>query len=257
MSNPWVRRFSARPQAKARLFCFSYAGAGASVYRLWPAGLPAELELCAVQLPGRETRLQERALTQLPEIVAALLVALRGEFDRPFAFFGHSMGAVVAAELARALQAGAGPIPEHLIVSGRRAPHLAETDPPIHTLPDAAFVAELNRRYGGIPQEVLQHQELLDLLLPCLRADLTALETFQPPAGPALSMPISAFGGSEDTRASRMQLDAWRQATHGAFRSRLFPGDHFFLNTRRADVLADLSITLAPLLAGTALQESW
>lgn len=255
MSNAWVRRFNARPHAKARLFCFSYAGAGASVFRLWPTGLPAELEVCAVQLPGRETRLQERAFTHLPDIVSALVVAMRAEFDRPFAFFGHSMGAVVATELARTLQAGAGPVPEHLIVSGRRAPHLADTDAPIHCLPDAAFVAELNRRYGGIPQEVLQHQELLDLLLPCLRADLTALETFQPPAGPGLSMPISAFGGSEDPRASRAQLEAWRHATHGIFRSRVFPGDHFFLNSRRADVLADLSITLAPLLAGAALQE--
>ena len=256
MSSAWVRRFSVRPQARARLFCFSYAGAGASVYRLWPAGLPAELEVCAVQLPGRETRLQERAFTHLPDIISALIVALRAEFDRPFAFFGHSMGAVVAAELARALQAGAGPVPEHLVVSGRRAPQLADTDEPIHRLPDAAFVAELNRRYGGIPREVLQHQELLDLLLPCLRADLTALETFQPPAGPPLSVPISAFGGSEDHRTSREQLDAWRHATQGAFRSRVFPGDHFFLNARRAELLADLSITLAPLLAGSELQET-
>ncbi|WP_341891914.1 alpha/beta fold hydrolase [Variovorax sp. YR752] len=249
MSNAWVRRFSPRPQARARLFCFAHAGAGASVYRLWPSGLPADLEVCAVQLPGRETRLHEPALTDMNQIVEAALGALVSEFDRPFAFFGHSMGAVVAAELAHALAARGGPLPGHLVVSGRRAPQCPETDPPLHRLDDADFVAELNRRYGGIPEEVLQHEELLQLLLPALRADLQALETSARAQGrAALPMPLSAFGGSDDDRAQRDQLEGWGAETRGPFRVRVFPGDHFYLQPRRTELLADLSVTLAPLL---------
>lgn len=254
MSSAWVRRFVARPQAEARLFCFSYAGAGASVYRLWPAGLPAEIEVCAVQLPGRETRLGEPALDSLAQIVAALACELRAELDRPYAFFGHSMGALVACEVAHALRAAGAPLPRQLIVSARRAPSLPDTDPPLHALPDAQFVAALNRRYGGIPAEVLQHQELLALLLPCMRADLMALETHRPTARAPLDIPIAAFGGHDDLRVPRTHLDAWRSETCASFRLRLFPGDHFFLNPHRADLLADLSVTLAPLLQTATAQ---
>jgi surfactin synthase thioesterase subunit len=247
----WVRRFAVRPQADARLFCFSYAGAGASVYRLWHSGLPAEIDVCAVQLPGRETRLAEPALTNMNTIVAALVAALRPELDRPFAFFGHSMGAVVACELAHALRAAGLPLPRQLIVSGRRAPQLDDDAAPLHPLPDAQFIAELNRRYGGIPAEVMKHQELLDLLLPCMRADLMALETHRAPVRPPLPVPIAAFGGLDDARVPRGQLDAWREQTSATFRVRMFQGDHFFLNARRTELLADLGVTLAALLTDT------
>lgn len=247
MTGAWVRRFNQRRPGRARLFCFAHAGAGASVFRLWPAGLPEELEVCAVQLPGRETRLHEPALTSMTSIVNALVEALSPELDLPFAFFGHSMGAVVASELARKLQAGSGPTPRHLFVSARRAPRLPDPDPALHPLADAEFVAELNRRYGGIPAEVLAHQELMALLLPSMRADLTALETFAPAHDPVLTMPISAFGGLHDQRATRAQLEGWRHETRAGFRLRVFPGDHFFLNPSRAELLADVSASLASL----------
>lgn len=245
----WLHRFPGRPQAAGRLYCFSYAGAGASVFRLWHAGLPPELEVCAIQLPGREDRLREAPLPSIPMIVAALLPAIRSHTDRPFAFFGHSMGAVIACELARALQASAGPAPEHLFISSHRASFIPDPDPPLAHLPDALFVAELNRRYGGIPAEVMQDGELLALLLPGLRADLVALESFGPVQGPQLTMPVSVFGGADDARTPRAHLDAWQSEAAGAVRVRLFPGDHFYLNPQRAAVLKDVSTTLAPMLA--------
>lgn len=245
--NPWFVRHAARPAAAARLFCFHHAGAGASAYRLWARELPAHLDVCAVQTPGRESRLRERAVPSVPALVASLLPALQAELDRPFAFFGHSMGAVIAAEVARALVAQGGPAPAHLFVSARRPPHLPGTEPLLHVLPDPAFLEELQRRYGGIPPEVRAEPDLMALLLPTIRADITALETHRPPRRAPLPCPISAFGGAEDRLTPREHLEAWRDETGAAFRVRVFPGGHFYLDARRAEVLADLAAALAPL----------
>ncbi len=254
MIGSWLLRTAPRPSARARLFCFSNAGVGASVYRRWPAGLPEALEVCAVQLPGRETRFREPAMTSLPAIVEALVPALLPELDRPFAFFGHSMGAVVANEVARALDARGAPQPRHLFASARRPPHIPGPESHLHPLPDDAFIAEIGRRYGGIPPEVLQHADLMALLLPSLRADIMALETHLPRPRPPLSCPITAFGGSDDRLTPREHLDAWRGETTAAFRVRVFPGGHFYLDTSRAELLADIAATLAPICGPTEVR---
>jgi surfactin synthase thioesterase subunit len=225
------------------------------VYRQWPDGLPDEIELCAVQLPGRENRLGEAALSSIPAIVDALMPAFEPALDLPYALFGHSMGAIVASEAARALGATGKPLPDQLIVSSRRPASVPDPDPPLRSLRDAEFVSEISRRYGGIPAEVIAQADLLALLLPCLRADLTALETFQPGARAPLPCPISVFGGADDARVPRAHLEAWRSETSGAFRVRVFAGKHFYLTTRRADVLADISALLAPLLAPRLVRE--
>lgn len=256
MNSVWLQRFEPRPHARARLFCFSHAGVGAAVYRLWPAGLPAELEMCAIQLPGRGTRFREPAVTKLAVLVDTLLPALRPHLDLPFAFFGHSMGAVLASEVARALQGSDAAPLQHLFVSARRPPHWPNPDPLLHPLPDAEFVANIQRRYGGIPPEVAQDKELLALLLPCLRADIEALETHQPPmVRPPLACPVSVFGGSSDPLTPRAHLDAWRGETSGPCRVRVFPGDHFYVNTAREALLDELSVTLAPMLANAPTRE--
>jgi medium-chain acyl-[acyl-carrier-protein] hydrolase len=250
MNSLWLQRFAPRPQAKARLFCFPHAGVGAAVYRPWAMALPADLEVCAIQLPGRANRLNEPAVTHLPELVSALVSVLQPHLDLPFAFFGHSMGAVLSNEVARALQVTGAPMPRHLFVSGRRPPHWPNPDPLLHVLSDQDFVAEINRRYGGIPPEVAEHEELLALLLPALRADIRALETHLPPAGRApLACPVTVFGGADDPLTPRPHLDGWRTETSAAFRVRVFPGDHFYLQPQKDALLADVSATLGPMLA--------
>lgn len=154
------------------------------------------------------------------------------------------MGAVLAAEVARALEAEGGPLPRHLFVSGRRPPHVPGPESPLHVLPDGAFVRELERRYGGMPAEITRHADLLELLLPAIRADVRALETHRPPPRPPLSCPISAFGGGDDRLTPREHLEAWRGETGGAFRVRVFAGGHFYLDAQRAEVLADVAALL-------------
>ncbi len=246
MPDPWLLRFTPRPQARLRLFCFSSAGSGGAVFRSWLDALPPHIDLCAVQLPGRENRLREKPFTSLSVLVESLMQALLPRLDQPFALFGHSMGAMVAFELARALQAADAPQPTHLLVSGRRAPHLPETETPMHRLADDALVAEIGRRYGGIPAEVLRHRDLLDLLQG-LRADMTVVETHGFVQGAPLRCPIAAFGGASDARATPEQLMAWSAHTESGHRLRLFPGGHFYFQDAgvRNALVAEIESVLA------------
>ena len=253
MSPPtWWLRFASRPAAAARLICFSYAGGGGAVYRPFALALPPSIEVVALQLPGRENRLREAPLTSLPGIVEAVVPQLTTLLDRPFAFFGHSMGSLVAYEVARALAARGAPGPAHLMVSARRAPHLGEADPPLHALPDEDFIAAIDRRYGGIPAEILQHRDLLELLLPALRADMRAIETHRHVPGPLLDCPITVFGGSADTRAQREVLAPWREHTRGSTQLQQFAGGHFYFNdvAVRGQLVGEVARLLAPLAAG-------
>jgi medium-chain acyl-[acyl-carrier-protein] hydrolase len=233
------------------LFCFCHAGGAASIFRLWPAGLPAWLEVWAVQLPGHGGRWREPPIASIPALVDAFIPVLLPHLQRPFAFFGHSMGAVLAFEIANALLEREAVAPHHLFVSSRRPPHMPGSENNLHVLPDHEFIQEIDRRYGGVPGEVLESTELLALLIPALRADITALETFRPSKRAALPCPISVFGGAQDPLVPRHHLDAWRDQTDGPFRVRVFPGGHFYLDSQREALLADLSATLAPILHGS------
>ena len=179
IGNPWLRISQPKLQARLRLFCFPYAGGAASIYRIWHQHLPADIEVCAVQLPGRENRIREHPYTNLVEGVQTLLPNLLPSLDKPFALFGHSMGALIAYELAQQLQSY-GQTPTHLLVSGRRAPMLPEPEALIHTLPSsAAFLNALQRRYNNLPALIFDDAELRELFVPLLRADLMLVETYQ------------------------------------------------------------------------------
>jgi len=208
--------------------------------------LPAAVELVAVQLPGRETRLREPPLRDLAAAVATVLPPLRALDDKPYAFFGHSMGAVIAWDAAQALADQGGPLPARLILSGRRAPGVPDRDPPLRHLPDEQFVGEINRRYGGIPPQVAADRDIMALLLPGLRADIAALETHEPDIGTALDVPLTVLGGTEDERARAADLEAWRKHTTCSFRMKTFAGGHFYLNEHRKAVVAEVLNELAP-----------
>ena len=214
--------------AQLRLFCFPYAGAGALIFRKWSDALPHDIEVCPIQLPGRGTRLTEPPFTKLPCLIEALARALVPLLDKPFAFFGHSLGALIGFELARQIRRQHGLHPVRLFASAGRAPQIPHRAPPIHTLPDNQFLAEL-RRLNGTPRELLDHEELMEVMLPILRADFALYETYLYSTEPPLNCPISAFGGLQDRRVSASDLEAWRSQTSASFSLRMFPGDHFFL----------------------------
>jgi medium-chain acyl-[acyl-carrier-protein] hydrolase len=223
-----------------RLFCFPFAGTGASIFRTWPDGLPANVEVCPVQFPGRGTRLKEAPFTRLSSLVEALAQALAPLLDKPFAIFGHSLGALAGFEFTRQLRRQSGIQPVRLFVSGDRAPQIPTRDRPIHALSEGDFLAEL-RRLNGIPEMILEDAELMQLVIPIVRADITVYETYVYATEPPLDCPISGFGGLEDRRVSRADLEAWREQTSASFSLRMFPGDHFFLNTAQSPLLQVLS----------------
>lgn len=228
------------------MFCFPYAGGGASVFRGWGASLPQDLEVCPVQIPGRESRLREPAFSDMGSMVLAIVEGLEPYMNLPFVLFGHSMGAGIAFELARELLRQGRPQPSHLFVAGRRAPHLPAREEPIHSLPEPEFLAKL-RELNGTPEEVLQHEELMKLLIPILRADFGVNENYQYTEGEPLAAGISAFGGLGDEDVSREDVEAWKIHTRGQFRARMLPGDHFFLTSNKGLLLEAISRDLAEL----------
>lgn len=241
VANSWIVVPRPNPQARLRLFCFPYAGGGASIFRTWPQSLPETVEVCAVQLPGRENRLRETPFTDMPGVVQTLGEVLRPCLTLPFAFFGHSLGAFIGFELARQLRRGNANGPIHLFVSGQRAPQIADTAPPLYQLPDDEFIEQMHKRYEGIPLVVLQNAEMMKVLLPLLRADLTINDTYAYKDDSPLDCPITCFAGQQDPEATNETLAAWRDQTRGNFKLRMFPGDHFFVQSERVSVLQVLS----------------
>lgn len=216
-------------QDNQQLFCFPYAGGAASIYRDWPKKLPASIEAHPVQLPGRGNRLGEAPFRRIEPLVESTAEALLPYLKGSFAFFGHSMGAIISFELACFLRKERLPTPTHLFLSGRPAPHLIKKEAATYNLPEPEFIEEL-RRLRGTPQEVLDHPELMAVVSPILRADFEICQTYEYSPKPPLECPITAFGGLQDQDVTREQLDGWREYTNSSFVLRMFPGDHFFLH---------------------------
>lgn len=246
--NGWAVYPSRNPSARLRLFCFPYAGGGATVFSAWARGLPPEVEVVAVQPPGREARIVEKAYGDLAQLVDAMYPELLPHLDRPFAFYGHSNGGLMAFELARTLRRTGGPMPRHLFVGGRPAPQLDVEEEQIHALPHDEFLAAL-RRFAGTPEEILQNAEIMELIEPVLRADFCLGETYAYAPEPPLDLPVSAYGGVRDDEVTPEEVEAWGAQTSRAFHLKMFQGDHFFINGNRAEVLQEISRELRPLLA--------
>jgi medium-chain acyl-[acyl-carrier-protein] hydrolase len=229
----WLQAWNPRPQARLRLICLPPAGAGASFYRDLLPGLPPDVELLAVRLPGREGRFSEPALTGYQQAGAALHAALRHQFTRPYALFGHSMGALLAYGVALAARQHGDPAPTRLFVSGTTGPGIPRRRTGRQDWPDQELVADL-RKLGGTAEGVLNDPELLSLILPVLRADYRLCDSFESSPAftlgtePPLDCPVSVLGGDEDD-CTPAELAHWAAVTRGGAIRRSFPGGHFYL----------------------------
>lgn len=226
-ADDWLRAYRPRPGARLRLFCFPHASGNATFYRDWAIKLPVEIEVVAVQYPGRLDRISEPCVPDMETMVDSIVSALTGKVRESFAVFGHSMGASIAYEVAYRLEHRLGTPPIRLFVSGRPAPK--HHRPGTKHLGSDDFLWEELRRLGGTDEVALAHPELRAALMPTLRADYRLVETYQPTLGPPVSMPITAFTGDRDPEALVPEVADWEHATTGPFDFKVFPGDHFYL----------------------------
>jgi surfactin synthase thioesterase subunit len=225
--DPWFVCPDPRPDADVRLFCVPYAGGAASVFWPWAKAFGPRVEVHAVQLPGREQRLRERAAVE-PARVAAAIARVA---DGPFAIFGHSMGGRIGFDVTRILRAGGHRLPLRLYPSGSNPPHVRTAGP----LTGLSRLAddELGNRLvaaGGVPAEVVAEPELFEMFLPALRADLTWVDDYTHTEGPPLAIPVRAFAGEEDPVAPPAQVREWAEHTTESFELHTLPGGHFFLH---------------------------
>jgi Predicted thioesterase involved in non-ribosomal peptide biosynthesis len=236
--DPWLFIKGLDPKARLYLFCFPYAGATAQIFNTWRAAFPPStgIQVCPVQYPGRGNRMHESLYTDCRLMVDAFLPYMLPLLDKPFALFGHSMGAIIAFEVVRALRRRGGPQPLHLFVSGRRAPQVPCREPHTFNLPDDEFTEEL-RRLNGTPPEVLENPELMQLVLRIVRGDFALTQTYVYTKEPLLTCPISIFGGLYDIDVTREDLAAWCEQTEGTCSLRMFEGDHFFIRSAESALL--------------------
>ncbi|APA68025.1 thioesterase II family protein [Janthinobacterium sp. 1_2014MBL_MicDiv] len=244
----WLVRGRPHAARALRLYCFAHAGASAAAFRTWQAKLEPSIEVCAIELPGHGRRMGEAPPDQLLPLAAELTRALARELramPQPYALFGHSMGALLAFEVARGLARLEMPPPLRLLVSGANAPQRRPPPRMLHRLPDEALLEEL-RSYDGTPRALLDEHELMALLLPTLRADFCMVETYHYHPGPRLTMPLTVLAGHADARVSADGVAAWALETAGMSHSAWHDGGHFFIDTHAEAVLATIRASLVP-----------
>ena len=235
----WIVRNRPDDEATFRLFCFPYAGGGAAAFRTWVDVLPREVEVCAVRFPGRESRIGEPAHRQMGALIDGLGPSIEPMLDRPFAFYGHSMGALVAFELSRWLRGACGASPSRLFLAAFRAPHLPSPHIKIYHLPDEVLKVVL--RTDGTPQRILDNDELMKAMLPTLRADFELCDTYRYVPDTPLECPLTIFGGMDDERVNPSDLDGWAIQTRSTCRFILLPGGHFFLHSAQGLLIDSIS----------------
>ncbi len=243
----WIDAIKPNPAAIIRLFCFPHAGGSSMTYRGWGKVLSSKIEICPVNLPGRYKRIHEAPYDRISPLIDALAKEFQLFQELPFAFFGHSMGALIAFELARRLRREKQPGPTWFFASGRPAPQIIRNKPLIHNLPEDEFIKEV-MILGGTPKELLQDQDLLKLFLPILRADFAINETYQYYQEEPLDCPITAYGGLKDKSIKKEETELWKKQTNNDFLCRMFPGDHFFINSNQDAVLNALNQDLSNLI---------
>lgn len=241
--NRYLCQLKASVRPKACLLCFPYAGASANIYRKWSDLLPETIDLYGVQYRGRGYRISEVQHTSISAIVDDLLVEIKYLLDTPLVLFGHSLGAIIAYEFARALSANCTGNPAHLFVSGLTPPHIEYQAKKIHHLPDDDFIREISV-LNGTPEEVLNNFDLLRLVLPSLRADLYLAENWTYNDKYLLPTPVTVMAGHEDNTVQISTIQEWGCCSSGPVNIHLFPGDHFFIEEHFEKIVGLISQSL-------------
>lgn len=236
-TDAWIRRFHPAPEAPTRLVCFPHAGGAATYYFPVSRQMAPSVDVLAVQYPGRQDRHREPCVEDLRELADLVTEQLRSWTDRPCALFGHSMGATVAFEVALRMQAE-GAVPVHLFASGRRAPS-RHRDQRVHLGDDEELIAAL-KRMSGTGTEIFGDEELLRMILPTVRSDYKATETYRYREGPLLECPVTVLTGDEDSEVTMDEARAWSEHTRAAFDMKVFPGGHFYLNEHAPAVMDEI-----------------
>ena len=247
-SSPWLVNYYPNPQASLRLFCFHCAGGGAHTYRPWARELPRSIEVFGIQQPGRGARMFEEPVSHHRALVNAVAEAIRPLLNTRFAFFGHSMGALIGFETARLLYREHNLLPVHLFISACGGPRTRDEQTDYADLSEEELISELIR-FESAPAEVLNDSELMRMMLPTIRADFTVCSSYQYQSESPLPCPITVFGGLQDHGMSQARLEAWRTETSRKFSLQMFPGGHFFLHHHRTSILETISRSLKPALA--------
>jgi medium-chain acyl-[acyl-carrier-protein] hydrolase len=241
-SSRWFSRRYLNSSASLRVYCFPCAGGGTAMFDSWPEAVSPWAEICPVLLPGREERIMEPPPTHMAELIPALADGIQDELaERPFAFFGHSMGGYIAFELARELGARGHSAPVHVFLAGC-GPEQALGDPRKHVLPDGDFI-DMLKTMKGTPREFFDDPDLVDLLLPTIRADFQLAETYVAPPDARLPVPLTAFAGAGDDQVTPGEVALWERHTAATFSLRVVPGDHFAFQASPA-VLGSVTQTL-------------
>lgn len=244
----WLRCRRPVQAPRVRLLCLPYAGGGATVYHVWPDELPPDVEVRVLQLPGRQDRIGEATLSSVEPILEEVIAALAALPPAPLVLYGHSFGGLLAFELARRERRAALPPIELVMIGARRAPHLPPRLTDTHRLPTMQMAEELHRRYG-MPRVVIDTPDLLELILPSLRADLTASETHRFVPGEPLDVPLVLFRGLRDASIEDWEVAAWRELAAASVEIREIDAGHFFVDTHRAWLLREVAQRLAHVRA--------
>lgn len=248
MARSWLQGIQPDSKVDMRLFCFSYAGGGASTYLRWRAHFPKNIDICAVQQPGREGRIAEQPISDLPTLISHIADAITPHIKIPYAFFGHCNGALVAFELARELRRRNKILPQHMFISSFRSPDLRNSKSVLHDLPQSKFIAHL-KTYGGMPEEILNNEHMMDSLMHTLRADFSLHENYEYHEEESLDCPLTILGGLQDSIVTRKELVGWRDKTLKSAKINIFPGGHFFIDTHRKFLLKMINDELASIIS--------